>query len=280
MRFTLLKSNLHRQKWNSRLNGLLYIWATVWTAFPFVSALAATDDNSWFVVFVSWFGALLTTLVLVSLIVLVWGGRTDSGAESGRVAFYGFPRLARDHPVLTEFGALALLGIVVPWICFRFRDPATLSAALYAAVAYGYLLQPAEPAREKPDASPLRAQRYWSATPLATAVGLAIALLFPIPPYRQPLLHLLIAYAGVAPMTAWELIGTIFKIATIVAIPFIVIQRERRSLASIGWRTPRLKDVVLGVAAFLAMQGVLLATWPFALRAMPSAVTETHVGYE
>jgi len=283
VRFTLLKSHLHSQKWNSRLNGLLYIWATVWTAFPFVGTLAATDDNRWFVVFISWFGALLTILVLVFLTVLVWRGSTDSGAESTRMASYGFPRLARAHPVLAEFGALALLGIVVPSICGRIRYPAALSAALYAVLAYGYLLQPTEPAREKPDPtgtvrSPLPAQRYWSSTPLATLVGLAIALLFPMPPYRQPLLHLLIVYAGVSPMSAWEMIGTVFKITTIAAIPFIVIQRERRPLESIGWRTPRLKDVVFGVAAFLMMQEVYLLTWSLALNAIPSAVAETRAG--
>jgi hypothetical protein len=201
----------------------------------------ATED-SWFVVFDWWFGALLTILVLVLLIVLVWGGSIDSGLEFNRMACFGFPRLAREHPVPSEFGALALLGIEVPRICFRFKYPAALTAALYAVLAYGYLLQPAEPAREKlnpksANSSPLRKQRHWSPTPLPTLIGLAIALLFPIPPYRQPFLHLLIAYAGVSPMTAWEMIGTVFKVATIVAIPFIVIQRERRPLASIGWRT-------------------------------------------
>ncbi len=113
-----------------------------------------------------------------------------------------FPLVVRKFPVLSEFGGLALLGIAVPRICFRLGYPAALSAALYAALAYGYLLQPAQPAGEQPDLksavpSPRRIGRYWSSIPIVTLVGLAIALLFPIPPYRQPFLYLLVAYARV-----------------------------------------------------------------------------------
>src|SRR6202023_1442340 len=101
-------------------------------------------------------------------------------------------------------------------------------------------------------------------------------LLFPIPPYRQPFLYLLVAYARVSWITAWEAIGTVFKIATVVSIFFIVSECEGRPLETIGWRTPRLKDAVLGIAAFVAMQQITLVTWDLALRVMPSAVAGTR----
>ncbi len=171
-------------------------------AFPFAGAAAWAETEGSQLVILGWLGALLTNLVLVFLIVLVWGGGTDSGSEFNRMACYGFPLVVRKFPVLSEFGGLALLGIAVPRICFRLGYPAALSAALYAALAYGYLLQPAQPAGEQPDLksavpSPRRIGRYWSSIPIVTLVGLAIALLFPIPPYRQPFLYLLVAYARV-----------------------------------------------------------------------------------
>jgi len=234
-------------------------------------------------VVLGWLGALLAVLVSLFLIVLFRRGGTDSGSELNRMASYGFPLVARKFPVLSEFTALALLSILVTRICFGFGYPAGLTAAFYAVLAYAYLLLPAESAVEQPNPknaapSPPGTERRRSSNRIATLVGLAIALLFPIPPYRQPLLYLLLAYAQVSWMTAWELIGTFFKITTVVAILFIVIKGERRPLESIGWRTPRLKDVVLGVVAFLAMQEVAMLAWPFALKAMPGAVLETHFG--
>ena len=231
-------------------------------------------------VFICWFTALLTILVFFFLIVLFRGGGTNSGSESSRKALFGFPLLARESTVL---GALALLSIVVTRICFRFGYPAALTAALYAALAYGYLLQPPQPGGERTDltsaaASPLHTKLHWSSPSIATLVGLTIALLFPIPPYRQPFLYLLVAYGHFSWITAWEGIGTVFKTATVFAIFFIVIEWERRSLESIGWRTPWLKDVVFGVAAFVVMQEVTLVTWELAPKMIPSAVAETHAG--
>jgi uncharacterized protein len=79
-------------------------------------------------------------------------------------------------------------------------------------------------------------------------------------------------------MTAWELTGTVFKISAVVAILFIVSQREKRPLGSIGWRAPRLKDVFLGVGAFLAVQESFRVILPLALKVMPSAVAEMRAG--
>jgi membrane protease YdiL (CAAX protease family) len=79
-------------------------------------------------------------------------------------------------------------------------------------------------------------------------------------------------------MTAWELTGTVFKISAVLAIFFIVVRREKRSVKSIGWRSPRLKDVVLGVAAFLAVQELSRVTWSLALIVMPKAVADMRAG--
>lgn len=232
------------------------------------------------VVYVCWVTALATIPVLLFPVMLLWD-RTDSGSELDRMACYGFPPLAREFHVLMELGALALLGIVMPRICFSFGYPAALSAALYAVLAYGYLLQPPQPADEQTDvtsatASPLRTKRHWSLPPIPTLVGLAIALLFPILPFRRPFVYLLTAYARVSWITAENVVGIVFQIATVVAILFIVIKGEGRSLESIGWRTPRLKDVVFGVAAFVAIEQVTLVTWDLALRVMPSVTADTH----
>jgi len=217
---------LDDQKPKFDLHDLLYVWAAVWTAFPFVAALkwTATDETR-FVVFICWFIVLATIPVLLFPVLLLWD-RTDSGSELNRMACYGFPPLAREFPVLTELGGLALLGIIMPRICFRFGYPMALSAVLYAALAYGYLLQPPEPAPEQIDltsaaAAPLRTKR-WTSRPIPTLVGLAIALMFPIAPFRQPFLFLLVAYGRFSWITAWEGIGTAFNIAAAVAIFFIV----------------------------------------------------------
>ena len=227
-------------------------------------------------VFICWFIVLATIPILLFPVMLLWD-RTDSGSELNRMACYGFPPLAREFPVLTELGALALLGIIMPRIFFRFGYPAALSAALYAALAYGYLLQPPEPAGEQTAVaapSPILTQRRWSPPPIPTLVGLAIALLFPIVPFRQPFLYLLVASAGVSWTMAGEWVGMVFQIATVVAIFFIVVEWEGRSLDSIGWRRPRLKDVVFGVAAFVAIQQTTVMTWDLAMRVMPSVAAD------
>jgi membrane protease YdiL (CAAX protease family) len=167
--------------------------------------------------------------------------------------------------------------------CSWFGYPPALTAVLYATLAYGSLLCGSKPAEEQSDlkaAAVLRlpAERFWPSTPKTTLAGLVIALLFPIPPYRQPFLNLLIVYAGLLWIVAWETVGTAFKITTVAAIFFIVSNREKRSVETIGWRKPRLDDVVLGVAAFVAIQGVFSVTYLFALKAMPSAAAEIRVG--
>jgi hypothetical protein len=65
------------------LNGMLYTWAAVWTAFPFVHAFILSRCGS--VVFIVWCGTLLTTLILICLIV----ARRDSPDSSSlsRLAF-------------------------------------------------------------------------------------------------------------------------------------------------------------------------------------------------
>jgi membrane protease YdiL (CAAX protease family) len=272
---------LDDQKPKFELHNLLYVWAAVWTAFPFVAALkwTATEETR-LVVFICWFIVLATIPVLLFPVMLLWD-RTDSGSELNRMTCYGFPPLAREFPVLTELGGLALIGVVMPRICFRFGYPAALSAALYAVLAYGYLLQPPEPAAERTDrasaaASPPRTKPHWAPPPIPTLVGLAVALLFPIPPFRQPFLSLLVTYGRVSWITAWAAIGTAFNIAAVVAIFLIVIEWEGRSLESIGWRTPRLKDLVFGVAAFVAIQQATLMAWDLALRVMPSVAADTQ----
>jgi hypothetical protein len=158
---------LDSQKPKFGLNDLLYVWAALWTAFPFIAVLkSAATGKGTLVVYVCWVTALATIPVLLFPVMLLWD-RTDSGSELDRMACYGFPPLAREFHVLMELGALALLGIVMPRICFSFGYPAALSAALYAVLAYGYLLQPPQPADEQTDvtsatASPLRTKRHWS----------------------------------------------------------------------------------------------------------------------
>ena len=61
----------------------------------------------------------------------------------------------------------------------------------------------------------------------ATLVGLTIALLLPIPPYRQPFLHLLMTAWGLSWISAWESIGLISKLMVIVVLPLLVVDWER-----------------------------------------------------
>ena len=75
-------------------------------------------------------------------------------------------------------------------------------------------------------------------------MGLAIALLLPIPPYREPFLHLLMTRFGMSWMSAWEFIGVISKSIVIVGIPLLVMRGEHRRLTSIGLRRPSVIDIM------------------------------------
>jgi membrane protease YdiL (CAAX protease family) len=95
-------------------------------------------------------------------------------------------------------------------------------------------------------------KRSASSITLATAVGLAIALFLPIPPYREPFLHLLINTYGLSWISAWESIGVVSKMTVILGLPLLVVYWERRPLASIGIRHPSIRDL-------LAMTAILVA---------------------
>jgi hypothetical protein len=86
----------------------------------------------------------------------------------------------------------------------------------------------------------------------ATLVGLTIALLLPIPPYRQPFLHLLMTAWGLSWISAWESIGLISKLMVIVVLPLLVVDWERRKRRSIGVRALSLRDFLAAIAIFLA----------------------------
>ena len=245
---------------------------------------ASATPHTALVVYICWSVTLAVIPILLFPVMLLWD-RTDLGSELNRMGRYGFPHLAREFPVLTELAGLALAGIVMPRLCFKFGYPAPVSAALYAMLAYGYLLQPAQATSESAAILDGIAQTV-SATKVsagglrrppanATLIGLVIALTLPITPVRQPFLYLLVTYARVSWITAWEGSGAIINTAAVLAIIFIVTQWERRPAESIGWRTPRLQDVVLGIAAFVAMQQVTLISWELALKAMPGVVADT-----
>ena len=82
----------------------------------------------------------------------------------------------------------------------------------------------------------------------ATAVGLAIALLLPIPPYREPFLHLLVQDCGLSWIEAWESVGLIAKLLVMVGIPLVVVYWERRPLSSIGIKHLSTRDVLAMIA--------------------------------
>ena len=84
-----------------------------------------------------------------------------------------------------------------------------------------------------------------------TLAGLTIALLLPIPPYREPFLHLLMARFGMSWMSAWELVGVISKLAVIIGIPLLVVRWEHRRLTSIGIRTPSAMDFLGAILVFV-----------------------------
>src|SRR5260370_36630891 len=86
----------------------------------------------------------------------------------------------------------------------------------------------------------------------ATPVGLTIALLLPIPPYREPFLHLLMTDWGLSWISAWECVGLVSKLVVIIALPLLVVYWERRPLTSIGLRAPSTKDLLAAIAIFLA----------------------------
>src|SRR5260370_37093557 len=86
----------------------------------------------------------------------------------------------------------------------------------------------------------------------ATLVGLTIALLLPIPPYREPFLHLLMTDWGLSLIAAWRCVGLVSKLLVIMALPLLVVYWERRPLTSIGLRAPSTKDLLAAIAIFLA----------------------------
>jgi membrane protease YdiL (CAAX protease family) len=86
----------------------------------------------------------------------------------------------------------------------------------------------------------------------ATLVGLTIALLLPIPPYREPFVHLLMAAWGLTWISAWESIGLISKLTVIIALPLLVVYWEHRSLKSSGVHALSVKDLLAAVIIFFA----------------------------
>ena len=86
----------------------------------------------------------------------------------------------------------------------------------------------------------------------ATMVGLTIALLLPIPPYREPFLHLLMTAWGLSWISAWEATGLVSKLTVIIALPLLVVYWERRGLKSIGVRALSIRDFLAAMAIFLA----------------------------
>jgi hypothetical protein len=86
----------------------------------------------------------------------------------------------------------------------------------------------------------------------ATVVGLMIALLLPIPPYREPFLHLLMRGWGLSSISAWECVGLVSKLVVITALPLLVVCWERRPLTSIGFRELSVTDLLAALAIFFA----------------------------
>jgi membrane protease YdiL (CAAX protease family) len=97
-----------------------------------------------------------------------------------------------------------------------------------------------------------KSRRRSKALSPATLVGLTIALLLPIPPYREPFLHVIVTAWGLSWISAWESIGLISKLVVITAIPLLVVCWERRSLTSIGVRALSVTDLLAAIAIFLA----------------------------
>ena len=85
-----------------------------------------------------------------------------------------------------------------------------------------------------------------------TLVGLTIALLLPIPPYREPFVHLLMTGWGLSWISAWELVGLVSKSLVIITLPLLVVYWERRPLISIGVRALSVRDLLAAIATLLA----------------------------
>jgi len=85
----------------------------------------------------------------------------------------------------------------------------------------------------------------------ATFVGLTIALLLPIPPYREPFLLFLMTDWGLTWISAWESIGLRSKLIVIIVLPLLVVYWERRSLRSIGVGALSMRDFLAAIAIFL-----------------------------
>jgi membrane protease YdiL (CAAX protease family) len=87
---------------------------------------------------------------------------------------------------------------------------------------------------------------------LVTLVGLTIALLLPIPPYREPFVHLLMTGWGLSWISAWELVGLVSKSLVIITLPLLVVYWERRPRISIGVRALSVRDLLAAIATLLA----------------------------
>jgi membrane protease YdiL (CAAX protease family) len=85
--------------------------------------------------------------------------------------------------------------------------------------------------------------------PVATLVGLVVALLFPL------LTNLVVTHAlGLTPSPALIAVGLVIHWASFALLLVIVLGWEREPLRSIGWRSPRWSTLVLGIVA-----GVIIA---------------------
>jgi membrane protease YdiL (CAAX protease family) len=115
----------------------------------------------------------------------------------------------------------------------------------------------------------------------ATAVGLAVALLLPIPPYREPFLHMLMRAWGMSWISAWESIGLVSKLTVIFVLPLVVIYWERRPLSSIGLRSPTLRDFLAALATIIAYVGLspLVISIAFEIPAIAKQLTYTDAMY-
>jgi uncharacterized protein len=111
----------------------------------------------------------------------------------------------------------------------------------------------------------------------ATTVGLTIALFLPIPPYREPFLHLLMRVYSLSWISAWESVGLISKLTIIIVLPLLVVYWERRPLASIGMRVPSLGDWLAAIAILIAYLLIIPLVTSIAHK-VPAIVMELAVG--
>lgn len=101
--------------------------------------------------------------------------------------------------------------------------------------------------------------------------------MLPIPPYREPLLHLLMRGYGLSWISAWESIGVVSKLIVIVALPLLVVCWERRPLASIGMRLPSLGDWLAATAILIGYLLIIPLVTSIAHK-VPAIVSELAVG--